>query len=78
MIRGTVTPAALMALLSLLAGCAGPVPAAVSAGDTLPFLGGPPPRLREPSNARPAWLPPPPANPQRFRVPDDGFHDQLG
>jgi hypothetical protein len=69
-----------MALLPLLAGCGGPVPTAASAGvgDVLPFLGGPPPRLREPSTARPPWLAPPPVNPERYRVPDDGFHDQLG
>jgi hypothetical protein len=38
----------------------------------------PAPRVREPSSARPPWLLPPTPNPERIRVPDDGFHDQLG
>ena len=77
MTRSTATLAAMMALIPLLTGCAEPYPAAASAGDALPFLG-PPPRVREPSSVRPAWLTPPPQNPERLRVPDDGFHDQLG
>ncbi|MFC7477590.1 hypothetical protein ACFQS7_24740 [Dankookia sp. GCM10030260] len=77
MTRGTATLAAMMAVIPLLGGCAEPYPAAASAGDVLPFLG-PPPRVREPSSSRPVWLLPQPAKPERFRVPDDGFMDQLG
>lgn len=77
MTRGTATLAALMAAISLLGGCAEPYAAAASAGDTLPFLG-PPPRVREPSSSRPVWLSPPTLNPERIRVPDDGFLDHLG
>lgn len=77
MTRGIATLAALMAAIPLLGGCAGPYPAAASAGDTLPFLG-PPPRVREPSSSRPVWLRPLPPDLERIRVPDDGFMDQLG
>ena len=75
--RGIASLAALLALAPLLAGCAEPYPAAASMGDSLPVLG-PPPRVREPSSARPPWLLPPTPNPERLRVPDDGFLDQLG
>ena len=77
MTRGTATLAAMMAVIPLLGGCAERFPAAASAGDSLPYFGSPP-RVREPSSARPPWLLPPTPNLERIRVPDDGFHDQLG
>ena len=55
MTRGIATLAALMAVIPLLAGCAERFPAAASAGDACPILGSPP-RVREPSSARPPWL----------------------
>ena len=77
MTRGIAILAAMTAALPLLAGCAEPNRAAASTGDSMPYFG-PPARVREPSSARPAWLSPPTPNPERLRVPDDGFHDQLG
>jgi hypothetical protein len=77
MTRGTATLAAMMAVIPLLGGCAERYPAAASAGDAMPYFS-PAPRVREPSSARPPWLLPPTPNPERIRVPDDGFHDHLG
>jgi hypothetical protein len=77
MTRGIATLAATMAVIPLLAGCAERYPAAASAGDAIPYFS-PPPRVREPSSSRPPWLLPQPPNPERLRVPDDGFMDQLG
>ena len=77
MTRGIATLAAMMAVIPLLAGCAERYPAAASAGDAMPYFS-PAPRVREPSSSRPPWLLPPTPNPERLRVPDDGFHDHLG
>ena len=77
MTRGTAILAAILAATPLLGGCAGPYPAAASAGDHMPYFS-PTPRVREPSSARPVWLSPPTPNPERLRVPDDGFYEQLG
>ena len=77
MTRGFAILAAVTAAFPLLSGCAEPHRAAASAGDSMPFFG-PPPRAREPSSARPAWLLPLPPKLERLRVPDDGFLDQLG
>jgi hypothetical protein len=69
--------AALLAALLLVA-CQVPRPNGASASDHLLYFGTTPPSLRRPPAERPIWLPDLPPNIPRFRVPDDGFHDNLG
>jgi len=44
----------------------------------LPEIGIPRLSLPPPSAERPSWLPHLPSDMPRFRVPDDGFQDNLG
>src|SRR3954453_18820483 len=68
----------LLAALLALGACQALQPMGASASGHLPDDETPRRVLRPPSAERPPWLPSLPPDMQRFRVPDDGFRDNLG
>lgn len=64
---------ALLVALTALPSCAVRAPSAAVAADGLPTFGWSRPRMRAPSDERPAWLPSVPAEQQRIPVPGDLF-----
>src|SRR4051812_29463770 len=68
----------LLAALLSLGACQALQPMGADASGQLPDDRMPRRVLRPPSAERPPWLPSLPPDLPRFRVPDDGFRDNLG
>lgn len=77
-LRHSVAAVALLAALLPLGACHAPRPTDASASGRPLDLRRPGPSLWPPSAERPPWLPLLLPDIPRFRVPDDGFRDNLG